>query len=200
MAPSSSALKLIKLTAARTDSAQSLERAMARRRSSRKLARGPLTWDEIGQLLWSAQGISEPKDGLRTTPSAGALYPLEVYVATADGLFHYRPKTHELAQTLARDVRDELRRASFDQECMDAPCVIAIAAIYERVTHKYPDIGKICVDFEVGHCAQNVLLQVVALDLAAVPVAAFDPRRVAALLDLHAPEVPLYLIPVGRPG
>ena len=176
----------------------SLEDVMARRRSIRKLASGPLTWDEIGQLLWSAYGITEPKEGLRTTPSAGALYPLEIYVMTAEGIYHYRPKAHEVVQMSRRDVRAELRKAALDQECMDAPCVMLLAAVYERVTQKYPDIGKICVDFEVGHCAQNVLLQVVALGLAAVPVAAFTPKRVRELIKLPEQQIPLYMIPIGR--
>lgn len=176
----------------------SLEEVMAKRRSIRKLTSGPLSWEQIGQLLWSSYGITEPKEGLRTTPSAGALYPLEIYVLTHEGVYHYRPKTHEVVQTSRRDVRAELRKAALDQECMDAPCVILIAAVYERVTQKYPDIGRLCVDLEVGHCAQNVLLQVVALGLAAVPVAAFTPKRVRELVKLPDQQVPLYLIPIGR--
>ncbi len=201
MASSSSITrKTITLPVPSTGGAHSLEDVMARRRSIRTLASAPLSWGDVGQLLWSAQGITEPKEGLRTTPSAGALYPLEVYVATADGVYRYRAKPHQLVRTDTRDVRGDLRKAALDQECMDAPCVFLIAAVYERVTQKYPDIGKICVDFEVGHCAQNVLLQVVALGLAAVPVAAFKPDRVKDLFKLPAQEVPLYMIPIGRTG
>lgn len=192
------ALKTIKLPIASTTGVHSLEDVIARRRSIRALASGRLSWGDIGQLLWSAQGITEPKEGLRATPSAGAMYPLELYIATPDGVYHYRPKTHDLVQTDARDVRANLRKAALDQECMDAPCVLLIAAVYERVTQKYPDIGKICVDFEVGHCAENVLLQVVALGLAAVPVAAFKPARVKDIFSLPAQQVPLYMIPIGR--
>ncbi len=199
MASSSSlAQKTITLPVPSTAGAHSLEDVIARRRSIRTLKSAPLGWGDIGQLLWSAQGITEPKEGLRTTPSAGALYPLELYVATPDGVYHYHPKTHDLVPTGTRDVRADLRKAALDQECMDAPCVILMTGIYERVTQKYPDIGKICVDFEVGHCAQNVLLQVVALGLAAVPVAAFKPERVKDIFALPAEEVPLYMIPVGR--
>ena len=176
----------------------SLEDVMARRRSIRKLASGPLTWDEIGQLLWSAYGITEPKEGLRTTPSAYALYPLEIYVLTHEGVYHYRPRTHEVVQTSRRDIRAKLRKAALDQECMDAPCVMLLTAVYQRVTKNHRDTGKIWVDFEVGHCAQNVLLQAVALGLAALPVAAFAPKRVRELVKLPERQIPLYMIPIGR--
>jgi xanthine dehydrogenase iron-sulfur cluster and FAD-binding subunit A len=76
------------------------------------------------------------------------MYPLELYVIVAEGIFHYRPKTHDLEQVGTNNILAALRKLSFDQECMDAPCVIAMAAVYERVTNKYPDVGKICVDFD----------------------------------------------------
>jgi len=175
----------------------SLAEALARRRSIRELETPPLSWAEIGQLLWSAQGVTGP-DGLRASPSAGALYPLELYVATAEGVFHYRPKKHDVRHTQAADVRADLRKASLDQGCMTAPCVIAMAAVARRVTSKYPDVGDICVKLEVGHAAQNLLLQVTALGLAAVPVAAFDPPRLRKILALPADHEVMYLVPVGR--
>ncbi len=197
-APAARPAHVVTLPPPRARGTLSLEEALARRRSVRALASAPLGWDAIGQLLWAAQGVTERTEGLRTTPSAGALYPLELYAATPDGVFHYLPRTHQVERTLETDVRGPLRKAALDQACMEAPLVLAIAAVYERVTRKYPDIGRLCVDFEVGHCAQNVLLQVVALGLAAVPVAAFDPARVKGILGLPPEQVPLYLIPVGR--
>ena len=168
-----------------------------RRRSVRELASAPLTWQDIGQLLWATQGITGD-EGLRAAPSAGALYPLELYVATAEGVFHYVPARHEVERTLATDVRSQLRQASLDQECMNAPAVVAIAAVFERVTQKYPEVGDICVKLEAGHAAQNLHLQVTALGLAAVPVAAFDPPRLRRILALPPEEEVVYLIPVGR--
>jgi len=171
---------------------------LAERRSIREFARDPLTWEHIGQLMWSAQGITN-SEGLRTTPSAGALYPLELYVAIGDGVFHYRPKTHDLVRTLASDVRKALRQASLDQSCMAAPCVVAVAAVVDRIAQKYPDIADICTKLEVGHAAQNLLLQVTAMGLVAVPVAAFDPPRLRTILHLSADHEVMYLIPVGHP-
>jgi SagB-type dehydrogenase family enzyme len=188
---------MIALPPPKTDGGHSLEEVLGRRRSIRELDTPPLTLAEIGQLLWSAQGITGA-DGLRAAPSAGSLYPLELYVATAEGVFHYRPREHDLERTPGADVRDELRKASFDQACMTAPAVFAIAAVFGRVAEKYPEVADICVKLEVGHAAQNLLLQATALDLAAVPVAAFDPPRLQRALGLPADQVVCYLIPVGR--
>ncbi len=187
----------IALPPPKTRGVQSLEEVLQRRRSIRELATPPLTWGEIGQLLWSAQGITNA-EGLRTTPSAGALYPMELYVATADGVFHYEPRAHAVTRTLDADVRAELRKLSLDQDCMNAPCVVIMAAVAERVTKKYPEVGDICVKLEVGHAMQNLLLQVTALGLASVPVGAFDPRKLRKLLRLPADQEVMYLAPVGR--
>ena len=189
--------EVIKLPAPVTTGGMSLADAITKRRSIRELDTAALSWAEIGQLLWSAQGITGA-EGLRASPSAGALYPLELYAATAEGVFHYRPATHDVVRTMATDVRGELRKASLDQGCMQAPCVIAFAAVSERVTSKYPEVGDICVKLEVGHACQNVLLQVTGLGLASVPVAAFDPPRLGRILHLPSDHEVMYLAPVGR--
>lgn len=194
---SSAQSEVITLPRPSTTGGMSLAEAITTRRSIRELDTAALSWAAIGQLLWSAQGVTGA-DGLRASPSAGGLYPLELYVATAEGVFHYQPATHDVVRTMSADVRAELRQASLDQGCMQAPCVIAIAAVSERVTSKYPEVGDICVKLEVGHAMQNVLLQVVALGLASVPVAAFDPPKLGRILHLPSDQEVMYLAPVGR--
>jgi SagB-type dehydrogenase family enzyme len=191
--------QVVKLPPPQTKGAVSVEEALAKRRSVRKFTARDLTWEQIGQLLWSMQGITGG-DGLRTTPSAGALYPLEIYVATAAGLYRYRPEIHQLIQVGTRDVRRDLREAALHQEAMDASAVFAIAAVPERTRRRYAARTDRYVWMEAGHAAQNLLLQAVTLGLGAVPVGAFNDQRVGALLSLRADEVPLYLIPVGRPS
>jgi len=187
----------IKLPPPKTRGDHSLEDVLQRRRSIRELATPPLTWEEIGQLLWAAQGVTSA-EGFRTTPSAGALYPMEVYVATAEGVFHYDPRAHAVTRTLDTDVRPGLRALSFDQTCMDAPCVVVMAAIVARIAEKYPEVADICTKLEVGHAMQNLLLQATASGLASVPVGAFDPPKLGALLHLPAEQEVMYLAPVGR--
>jgi SagB-type dehydrogenase family enzyme len=175
----------------------SLEEVLARRRSVREFASKPLTNEQLGQLLWAAQGITH-EDGLRTAPSAGALYPLEIYVATSAGFFHYRPSSHELQRRSDRDLRPLLHRAALRQDpVLKAPAVFIITAVYERTIQKYgSDRSPRYVHLETGHAAQNLLLEAVALGLGAVPIGAFDDREVQTALSLGS-EQPLYLIPVG---
>lgn len=178
----------------------SLEEALAQRRSIRSFTAQPLTLAELGQLLWAAQGLTSPS-GLRTAPSAGALYPLEIYVVTAEGVYRYRPQGHQIVLRVAGDVRPALAAAALGQSSVaDAPAVIVIAAVYARTAQKYGQArSPRYVDLEAGHAGQNVLLQAVALGLGAVPIGAFHDERVQGTLDLPADEQPLYLIPVGHP-
>lgn len=178
----------------------SLEEAVTRRRSVREFRAKALTPEQLAQLLWAAQGITHP-EGFRTAPSAGALYPLEVYVVTANGLFAYQPRGHELDRRSGRDLRSALCQAALAQESVrEAPAVFVIAAVYERTAKKYgPTRSPRYVHLEAGHAAQNLLLQAVALGLGAVPIGAFSDAQVQRVLLLSAAEQPIYLIPVGYP-
>jgi SagB-type dehydrogenase family enzyme len=183
---------------------RSVERALEQRRSVREYARGGVTRAELGQLLWAAQGITG-EGTFRTAPSAGALYPLEVYVAAGEvcdlspAIYRYRPERHCLTLVVAGDQRGELCAAAWGQECVGAgAAVIAIAAVYTRTTAKYGDRGLRYVQMEAGHAAQNVHLQAWALGLGAVVVGAFDDSLVKTVMHMALEETPLSLMPVGR--
>jgi SagB-type dehydrogenase family enzyme len=177
-----------------------LEEALLRRRSVREFKNTPLTTAELGQLLWATQGITNER-GFRTAPSAGALYPLETYVATADGLFHYDPQGHQLWAVSQEDARQGLYDAALRQEpVLQAPAVFVLTAVYDRTAQKYgTERGPRYVHLEAGHAAQNLLLEAVVLGLGAVPIGAFEDQRVQEVLGLPADHEPLYLIPVGHP-
>jgi SagB-type dehydrogenase family enzyme len=176
-----------------------LEQVLAARRSVRSFSPGSLTASEIGQLLWAAQGVTD-RQGYRTAPSAGALYPLELDAVTAAGVARYVPDGHLLQWRGTGDVREPLQRAALDQASVgDAPLVIAISAVTARTAARYGvDRAARYVALEAGHAAQNVLLEAVSLGLKAVPIGAFDDDEVARVLELATGEAPLYLIPVGR--
>lgn len=178
----------------------SLEDAIQRRRSIRSFTDESLSEREISQLLWAAQGISDPR-GYRTAPSAGALYPLEVYVITEQGFYHYDVERHALELSLEGDLRREVYAAGLRQESLlEAPVTIVITAVYERIAVKYGrERGPRYVHMEAGHAAQNVLLQAVALGLGAVPIGAFEDARLHSILHLPHDHQPLYLIPIGHP-
>lgn len=189
----------IALPALRLDGEMSLEEAIATRRSVREFTEETLSWEEISQLLWAAQGITDPR-GLRAAPSAGALYPLELYVAVAEGAYHYLPRGHTLQVVSEDDIRSYLWEAGLRQGALqEAPAILVVTAVYERTEVKYGDRAERYVKLEAGHAAQNTLLQAVALGLGAVPIGAFYDDQVQTALTLPLDHQPLYLIPVGHP-
>jgi SagB-type dehydrogenase family enzyme len=194
------ASQIIRLPTPSAKGTISLDEAMAKRRSVREFSDIPLTEAELGQLLWAAQGITHP-EGYRTAPSAGGLYPLEVHAITSAGLYHYQPSEHTLQLVREGDLRPALHAVALKQDAvLKAPVVILITAVFERTEVKYgKDRSPRYIQMEVGHAAQNLLLQAVALDLGAVVVGAFLDESVKATLSLPDDHQPLYLIPVGHP-
>lgn len=175
----------------------SIEETIKKRRSVRSYSEKDLTIEQLSQLLWAAQGITDMR-GLRAAPSAGALYPLEIYVVKKDGLFHYTSHGHRLKLISNRDLRRELTSAAWGQGFIaQAPVNIVICAVYERVTSRYGKRGVRYTDIEVGHAAENVHLQAVALGLDSVPIGAFSDGEVSSILGLSKDETPIYIIPVG---
>ena len=194
----------ITLPEPRYDSDVSLEEALLERRSVRDYADEALTLQEVSQLLWAAQGITD-HSGKRTAPSAGALYPLEVYIVVGDvedvakSVYRYKPQQHELIKILDGDQRKALAKAALDQQSVAQGAIdIVITAIYERTTGKYGDRGIRYVHMEAGHAAQNVYLQAVALNLGTVSIGAFHDDQVKEIINLPDDREPLYIMPVGR--
>jgi len=185
----------------------SLEEAIARRRSKRDFTPEPISLSQLSQILWAAQGISDTLSEFRTAPSAGATYPLEVFVVcggngiggVADGIYHYNVAQHSLSRHHKGDVRLELARAALEEEFIyQAPVDIVICALYERTALRYGGRGERYVHMEVGHAGQNIYLQAVALGLATVAVGAFHDEEVRDVLRLDKQYKPLYIMPVGN--
>ncbi len=190
----------VALPAPNRDGGVPLEQAISRRRSLRSFRADPLPASVVGQLLWAGQGVTDA-DGKRAAPSAGALYPLELYVATADEVMHYLPTPHHLEVRATADLRPNLRAAAHGQQAVgEAPAVIVVAAVPSRTSRRYGGMASSFVDREAGHAAQNILLQAAAYGLAAVPVGSVDGSLVARILSLPGDQRVIYLIPVGRPS
>lgn len=198
----------VNLPAPRFDSDVSIEETLLKRRSIRRYTRDAITLQDVSQLLWAAQGITERRGGygLRTAPSAGALYPLETYVVVgnvqdlAPGVYRYLPEHHRLTRVAGGDLRADLAAAALGQDWVrQGAAIIVFTAVYERTTGRYGERGIMYVHMEVGHAAQNVCLQAVALNLGTVVVGAFYDDRVRDILKLPKNEQPLYIIPVGKP-
>lgn len=178
----------------------SVEAAIEQRRSVRQFTDEALTRQQIAQLAWAAQGITDETRGFRAAPSAGALYPIELYLVTPDGSYHYLPAEHGLVLMREDDRRDALAQAALGQRSVSsAPLVMVMTGVFARTAAKYGDRAERYVYMEAGHVGQNVALQAEALGLGSVPVGAFDDAAVADCLALPDDHAPLYLIPVGHP-
>jgi SagB-type dehydrogenase family enzyme len=183
-----------------------VETALARRRSVRTFADQALRYDQLGQALWAAQGITGARGRLRSAPSAGALYPLAVYalVGRVDGLpngvYRYRAQAHQLDMIIPGDHRRALARAALGQGWMaHAPVTVVIAGVVARTAQKYGPRAERYVCLEAGHAAQNIYLQAQAEGLGTTAVGAFRDEAVHALIGMDPGEMPLYLLPLGQP-
>jgi SagB-type dehydrogenase family enzyme len=185
-----------------------VSQAIRNRRSVRHYAAVPLSVKELSQLLFAAQGITAERGdyALRAAPSAGALYPIELYAVihnVADlspGLYHYRPSLHTLEPILVKDLRADLAACCLDQQFVgQAGVALVMTAIYDRTTRRYGDRGRRYVHMEAGHISQNIYLQATSLGLGSVVVGAFQDDALNELLQLKADEeTALYVHPVGK--
>ncbi|MFB0559329.1 MAG: SagB/ThcOx family dehydrogenase [Dehalococcoidales bacterium] len=186
-----------------------LPEAIARRRSIRDFTPQPISQLQLSQVLWAAQGITDTQGRYRAVPSAGATYPLEIFVVCGTGgveqidagIYHYNMDSHSLTLHYEGDARLTLARAAMDEEGIyEAPVDIVICAIFERTTLHYGGRGRRYVHMEVGHAGQNIYLQATALGLATFAIGAFRDEPVREALRLDEQYKPLYIMPVGRPA
>jgi len=187
----------------------SLAEAITRRRSIRHFTSQPISQSQLSQILWAAQGTSDASGRHRTAPSAGATYPLEIFVVCGTncieeiggGIYRYNTDSHTLTLRHKEDMRLELARAALGEESIyEAPLDIVICAVYERTLGRYSDRGRRYVHIEVGHAGQNIYLQATALGLATVAIGAFYDEQVRNVLQLEEQYKPLYIMPVGKPA
>lgn len=197
--------ELIQLPPPRLDGDISVEAAMRQRRSVRQYRRDSLTLDQVSQILWAAQGMTHHR-GFRTVPSAGALYPLEIYLAAgrvADlgpGVYRYQPQGHRLEVVVEGNHNAALAHAALGQKMVAAAAAnLVVCAVYSRMTSKYGLRGEQYVHMEAGHAGQNIALQCEGLGLGCVMVGAFADDQVQRVIGALPTERPLYLIPIGRP-
>ena len=180
-----------------------IEELIAKRRSVRKYKDKKLSESVISRLLWAAQGISS-ETGLRTSPSAGALYPLEVHLIIGEGgelepgVYRYVPEDHTLVLEISGDIREKLSKAALSQPMIkNAPVSIVISAVYARITSRYGNRGLRYTHMEAGHAAQNVYLLGVELGIGTCAIGAFKDEEVRSVLKLPTNQEPLYILPLG---
>ena len=182
-----------------------LAAALELRRTVRTFAARPLDLGQISQLLWSADGTSDSR-GLRTSPSAGATYPLDLYLVVGErgvkdlptGVYHYEVGAHALTPVAPGDVRSAVARASLHQGWMgQAPVLVVITGEYRRCTARYGERGVRYTHMEAGNVSQNLFLAAEALGLGAGIVGAFEDQALARAAQLPPAHEPLLVMPVG---
>ena len=195
----------MKLPVPKNDGRLSLESMLATRRTVREYkSEKSLHLSDLAQLLWSGQGVTSPQE-YRTAPSAAALYPIDLYVVAGlvdgldAGIYRYLPSSHELAAVSEGDRREDVVAVSFDHGWMaDCPAHIVLNLMVDRMTPKFGELGLRFALLEVGHIAQNLLLQAVSLGLGAAPICAYDGGKLKTVLGLGEADDPAYLITVGH--
>lgn len=193
--------KIIQLTEPDTTGTITLEQALAKRRTVNQFTNEALKPSQISQLAWAGQGITETQQGLRTAPSAGGLFPIELIFANQEGIFAYNPTEHRLEQISDQDVRIPLAGAtSMPESVAGAACNIILAGSIRKVSERFPDKARTYIYLEAGHIAQNIQLQAAALDLGSVAVAAFNTASVRKTCSFARNMDPLYIISVGHPA
>ena len=195
------------------DGMMSVEKALSSRRSHRNFIDRAITAEQLSQILWAAYGVTEPRTdypflrgGLRTAPSAGALYPFDLYVAVGAvkdieaGVYKYISQEYKIIRTIDTDVREALCDAALSQSMVkEAPVTVIYSAIFSRMTGKYGNRGReryVCMD--LGHSAQNIYLQVEALRLGTCAIGAFNDGKISEVLKLADEEEPLCIMPLGH--
>jgi SagB-type dehydrogenase family enzyme len=193
-----SKMENIKLPAPKYDGSVSVEKALLERRSIRTYKDEPLTLADVSQILWAAQGITDPKTGHRTAPSARALYLLEVYLIPGNvtglpmGIYKYQPQGHELVKVAEGDFKSKLFQEVGQAPIKNAPAVLVFSGMSERSTNSN------WMYLEAGHAAQNVYLEAVSLKLGTVVMAGFKDEDVRKALNLSPKEQPIYIMPIGK--
>lgn len=187
----------------------SVEEATKRRRSIREYLRKPITLDQLSQVLWAAQGITDTRSGHRAAPSPGAKFTLELYVFTREGgvaelpagVYHYEPASHSLRRLKTGDCTLALQSASGGQEQVgQAAAIIAMTSVFERATGKYGARGIQYAIQESGSAGENIYIESTAIGLGTVMMGAFDDDQVVQLIGAGKGERPLLLMPMGVPA
>jgi SagB-type dehydrogenase family enzyme len=186
----------------------SVEKALATRRSVRSYSADSLSLLEFSQILFAAQGITGARGrvGLRTAPSAGATYPMEIYAfanrvsGLEQGVYHYLPQDHALEFLKAGSYGDSLSDACLGQSMpREAAVSLVLAAVPERTTASYGTRGIRYIHMEAGHISQNICLEATSLGMGAVPIGAFDDAEVDRLIGADGEhEVSLYVNSIGK--
>jgi SagB-type dehydrogenase family enzyme len=201
------AMDIIKLPEPKDKKVVYLDELLNKRYSIRTFKQKPISIDDLSYILWCSYGFK--KDGGRVVPSAGALYPLDIYIIAGSiegernmgiipGIYHYLPDKHQIELIKKGDIRKDVANASLSQMWMaSAPCMIAITCEYKRITSKYRDRGIRYAHMEAGNVSQNIFLATFNTGLGCGIVGAFNDDLVKTVMGINRMREPLLIMPIG---
>ena len=203
-------ISITKLPSPQLTGNMSVEQAIEDRRSVREYNDEPINISDVSQLLWAGQGITDPQYGLRAAPSAGQVYPLELYVIVGTGgvtglpagEYLYVPENNTLEKLINGDLRAQLATIADGQPWVQQGQVdIVITGNYQKMIDKYPDVplSTRFVNLEAGHVGETIYLQAEPLGLATVSIGSFNENQMISLMHLQVNEEPIYIFPIGHP-
>jgi SagB-type dehydrogenase family enzyme len=202
------ALKRVPLNPPEQEGGKPMWESIGQRRSQREFSPRAITFAELSQLLWATQGITARALGydFRAVPSAGALYPIETYVAVnrvnklTPGLYHFDIKKNQLILLKEGNFGGDLCNAGLGQEMLEeASCIFVWTATVERSKWKYRERAYRYIYMDAGHIGQNLYLAATALDLGCCTVGAFYDEEVDRVIGIDGrDEISVYLGAVGR--
>jgi SagB-type dehydrogenase family enzyme len=179
------------------------------RRSVRAYTQDPMSLDDLSQILWATQGLTASVGdlGLRTSPSAGALYPIETYLSVnrvetlQPGLYHYDVEKHALEKLREGDFSGDVKAGALDQQIAERAQVVFIwSAVFQRSKWKYLQRAYRYVFLDAAHIAQNLALAAQGLGLGSCQIGALYDDDLNRLLDLNPKdESVIYMSSVGKP-
>ncbi len=205
--PEKTIVSVISLPAPSLKGVESVETAIATRRSRRTFAETPVTVENLSQLLWSAQGITDAEHGYRTAPSGMSAYPFTVYVVVRNvagvtpGLYEYIPEKNQIGSLGIANAGDLLTAAGVQAGAQQAPVVFLLSASPAKTVAKLKTAGSdpmTDVLLEAGHIGQNMYLQAESLKMSMVVMGGFDAQKVGNAMKLDANEEVVYIVPVGN--
>ena len=181
---------------------------LQRRKSIRAFSAQPLTMIDLAFLLWASTGIQRIEHGyeFRTAPSAGALYPIETYVAVNNvedvekGIYHYNIKNHSLEQIKTGDFGNKLAHAALNQKiCADASVVFIWTAVFMRSKWKYAQRAYRYAYLDAGHIAQNLALAATSITCGSCQIGAFFDDEINSIVGIDGTEESsIYISGVGH--
>jgi len=201
--------KTIELPTKRLNEQISLAKTLEKRSSCRYFNEESLTLQDLSNILWAAQGITDKRYSLRrTVPSAGAVYPIEMYISIRKegvheldkGIYRYISETHSLEKVSESDITEDLSNACYNQEFITkASFNILLASNNQRTRELYNERGDRYVMMEAGSITQNIYLEAVESNLGTVFIGAFDDALIKSLFGIEK-LMPLAIMPVGMPS